>query len=97
VTALAKVYPGSVYVGDVALSGAPDRAVWQYAQEQGLVIVSKDEDFQRLSVLHAPALKVIWIRLGNCSTDDIISLLKVRRSEIEAFVAHEEATFLALA
>jgi hypothetical protein len=33
----------------------------------------------------------------NCSTDDIIGLLKERRSEIEAFMAHQEAGFLALA
>jgi predicted nuclease of predicted toxin-antitoxin system len=40
---------------------------------------------------------VIWIRLGNCSTDDVIRLPRVRRVEIEAFVAHGEAAFLALA
>ena len=50
-----------------------------------------------LSVLHGPPPKMIWIRLGNCSTDDVIRLLRVRRDEIEAFVVHEEAAFLALA
>jgi predicted nuclease of predicted toxin-antitoxin system len=60
--------------------------------------VSKDEDFHRLSILHGPPPKVIWVRLGNCSTDAIISLLRARREEIEGFVAHEEAAaFLALA
>jgi hypothetical protein len=33
--------------------------------------------------------------LGNCSTDDVIGLLRVRREEIEGFLAHEEAAFLA--
>jgi predicted nuclease of predicted toxin-antitoxin system len=61
------------------------------------VIVSKDENFHRLSVLHGPPPKVIWIRLGNCSTDEVIRLLRGRSQEIEAFVAHEEAAFLALA
>ena len=51
------------------------------------MIVSKDEDFHRLSVLHGPPPKVIWIRLGNCSTDDVMQLLRMRRDEIEAFVA----------
>jgi predicted nuclease of predicted toxin-antitoxin system len=40
---------------------------------------------------------VIWIRLGNCSTDDVIRLLRMRREEIQQFVAQEEAAFLALA
>jgi len=61
------------------------------------VIVTKDEDFHRLSVLHGPPPKVIWIRLGNCSTDDVIRLLRMRHDEVEGFVEHEEASFLALA
>jgi predicted nuclease of predicted toxin-antitoxin system len=77
--------------------GAPDRAIWQHAQEDGFVIVSKDEDFHRLSIFYGPPPKVIWVPLGNCSTDDIIRLLRERRSEIEDFVGHEEAAFLALA
>jgi len=39
---------------------------------------------------------VIWIRLGNCSTVDIIRLLSERRKEIDHFVADEEAALLAL-
>ena len=77
--------------------GAPDRAIWRHAQENGLVIISKDEDFHRLSIFFGPPPKVIWIHLGNCSTDDIIRLLKERRSDIAAFLVHQEAGFLALA
>jgi predicted nuclease of predicted toxin-antitoxin system len=40
---------------------------------------------------------VIWIRLGNCSTADIIRLLRERRNEIARFMANEEDAFLALA
>jgi predicted nuclease of predicted toxin-antitoxin system len=86
-----------VHVSDVALAPAPDRTIWEHAREQGFVIVSKDEDFHRLSVLHGPPPKVIWIRLGNCSTDDVIRLLRMRRQEIEEFIGQEEAAFLALA
>ena len=77
--------------------GAADRAIWARAQEEGLAIVTKDEDFHRLSILHGPPPKVIWIRLGNCSTEDIIRLLRWRRVEIANFLEHEEAAFLALA
>jgi len=61
------------------------------------VIVSRDEDFHRLTVLYGPPPKVVWIRLGNCSTDDVIRLLRTRHDAIERFVAHEDAAFLALA
>jgi predicted nuclease of predicted toxin-antitoxin system len=63
----------------------------------GFVIVTKDEDFQWLSILYDAPPKVIWIQLGNCSTADIIRLLAQRRDEIGRFVADEEAAFLALA
>jgi len=68
-----------------------------HARDHGLVIVTKDENFHRLSVLLGPPPKVMWVRLGNCSTDDVIRLLQGRREAIEGFVAHEEAAFLALA
>jgi len=40
---------------------------------------------------------VIWVRLGNCSTEDVIRLVRDRRDDIAAFLQHEEAGFLALA
>jgi predicted nuclease of predicted toxin-antitoxin system len=60
-------------------------------------LVSKDEDFHRMSVLFGPPPKVIWVRLGNCSTDDVIRLLRDSGDAIEAFLQHAEAGFLALA
>jgi hypothetical protein len=39
----------------------------------------------------------LWVRLGSCATQDIIRLLRDRRDDIEAFLQHEEAGFLALA
>jgi predicted nuclease of predicted toxin-antitoxin system len=94
---LGDLYPGCCHVADRGLAGGSDRAIWQYARDHGLVIVSKDEDFQQLSVLYGMPPKVIWLRLGNCSTADIIRVLRERLNEIERFVAGEEATFLALA
>jgi predicted nuclease of predicted toxin-antitoxin system len=40
--------------------------------------------------------KVIWIRLGNCSTADVATLLQMRLTEIEAFETDPHASFLAL-
>jgi predicted nuclease of predicted toxin-antitoxin system len=53
VTALAEPYPGSVHVRDAGLAPASDRAIWEYAREHGLVIVSKDEDYP-------PADRALW-------------------------------------
>ena len=72
VSELSALYPGCTHVGDQGLASGSDRAIWQHALDHGLIVVSKDEDFQRLSVLYRAPPKVNWIRLGNCSTADII-------------------------
>jgi predicted nuclease of predicted toxin-antitoxin system len=93
---LSGVFPGSTHVADAGLQAAADLAIWHYARDNGFALVTKDQDFHRLSVLHGPPPKVIWLRLGNCSTDDIARLLRDRRDEIVAFLQHDEAGFLAL-
>jgi predicted nuclease of predicted toxin-antitoxin system len=96
VPALSDLYPSSAHVTAVGLAAGRDRAIWDYAGANGLVLVTKDEDFHRLSVLLGAPPKVIWIRLGNCSTTDIARVLRSRHREILGFVEHPEATFLAL-
>jgi predicted nuclease of predicted toxin-antitoxin system len=97
VAELADLYPGCVHVGGQGLAPAPNLVIWHHARDRGFTIVTKDEDFQALSVLYGAPPKVIWIRLGNCSTADIIRLLRERRNEIARFMANEEDAFLALA
>jgi predicted nuclease of predicted toxin-antitoxin system len=93
---LADVYRQSAHVTALGLGGATDRAIWTQAAADGFVLVTKDEDFHRLSVLLGPPPKVVWIRLGNCATEDVARLLCFRAEDVEAFVEHEEATFLEL-
>jgi len=78
------------------VQGASDEAIWTHAREMGFLIVTKDEDFQRLSVWRGAPPKVVWIRLGNCTTSQVADLLRRSRELIAGFVEHDEATFLAL-
>lgn len=94
--ALRALYPASIHVRDAGLARAEDTAVWNYALEHGLAVVSKDADFHQRSFLSSPAPKVIWIRLGNCTTEAVAELLRQRRSEIAAFLSDADAMFLAL-
>ena len=68
---LADVFLGSKHVRNLNLHKADDAQVWEYARMNALAIVSKDEDFHQLSFLHGPPPKVVWVRLGNCTTSDI--------------------------
>lgn len=93
---LADLYPDSTHVMKLGLGGASDRTIWARAAAEEFVLVTKDEDFHRLSVLLGPPPKVIWIRLGNCATADVARLLRVRAEESRAFAEHADAAFLEL-
>ena len=93
---LSDLFPDSVHVRDVGLNRADDAVIWKYAQDHFLTICSKDSDMhQRSFVLGCPP-KVVWVRLGNCSTTDIEQLLRKYFDAIEAFVADDYASFLTL-
>ncbi|MFW6207051.1 MAG: DUF5615 family PIN-like protein [Gemmatimonadota bacterium] len=96
VTDLADLYPDSSHARTSGLGGARDRTIWEHAGADGFILVTKDEDFHRLSVLLGPPPKVIWIRLGNCSTADVARLLRSNVGEISAFSEEAERAFLAL-
>jgi predicted nuclease of predicted toxin-antitoxin system len=87
----------AVHVRLLGLGGAGDGVVWQRAIDLGCVLVTKDEDFHRLSVLRGAPPKVVWIRLGNCGTRDVASLLRERWPRIEEFVNDPVNALLELA
>jgi len=58
---LADLYPDSQHVAEVNLEKADDSAIWDYAREMGLTIVSKDADFQQRSLLYGAPPKFIWL------------------------------------
>jgi predicted nuclease of predicted toxin-antitoxin system len=93
---LAFEFPGSEHVRNVGLAAAPDPVVWSYAAAQALVIVSKDSDFQHRALLLGHPPKVIWVRLGNCSTAAVAVLLRARQTDLLAFEADPVASLLAL-
>ena len=68
---LADLFPDSEHVRSVGLKTAIDTVVWDYAKNNGLMIVSKDSDFHQMSFLYGFPPKVVWVRLGNCSTTDV--------------------------
>ena len=96
IAALATLYPESTHVRQVGLASADDDLVWSYAVEHGFTIVSKDADFHERSFLFGQPPKVIWIRRGNCSTDEVLLLLQEAHAAIMQFEADPEASFLAL-
>ncbi len=87
VARLAEAFPGTASVHQVELrSQSDDTVIWPYAAEQGFAIVSKDEDFRRLSLLRGYPPKVIWLVAGNAETNQIADLLLRHKDRIITFL-----------
>lgn len=96
VRVLSDLFPDSIHVRDVGLKAADDPVVWKYARDNGLIICSKDSDMHQRSFVLGHPPKVVWVRLGNCSTSDVDRCLRRHFAAIELFAADEYASFLAL-
>ncbi len=84
---LATQYPGSSHVFLCGLDRARDADVWDFARLQGYVLVTKDSDFEELSLLRGVPPMVVWLRLGNCTTGRIEEVLRLHADEIKAHAA----------
>ena len=93
---LSDIFPGATHVRDVGLKAADDPAVWEYAKNNDSMIVSKDSDLHQRSFVFGQPPKVIWVRLGNCSTMDVEQLLRKNFVAIKAFYEDDYAAFLSL-
>lgn len=90
------LFPDSLHVRQIGAGGVADAVIWDLARERDCLLVTKDEDFHRLSVLRGAPPKVIWVRLGNCTTQDVADLLRQHYESVRRFAKQDEATFLAL-
>lgn len=85
VNRLADLFPGSLHVQSAGLDQADDEKIWEYISLNGFAIVTKDEDYNNLSVMRGTPPKVLWLQLGNCTTTQVESLFRARFADIEEF------------
>ncbi len=93
---LADLYPNSDHLELLGLGTADDVLVWEHAKRNDFLVVTKDADFADLSVLCGFPPKVVWIRRGNCSTNDIEEVLHNHNAEIENLSADSASGILTL-
>jgi predicted nuclease of predicted toxin-antitoxin system len=79
---LANLFPGSEHVAMLGLAHTDDTTIWEFAKANGLVIVTKDSDFHQRNLVFGPPPAVVWLRLGNASTDEIEHALRMHTTSI---------------
>jgi predicted nuclease of predicted toxin-antitoxin system len=88
--------PGSKHVSDLGLEGSRDIDVFKLAAQNGLAIVSKDWDFQHLSIRFGAPPKVIWLRAGNAGTNAVAALVNRSALRIRRFLGEPDSSFLVI-
>lgn len=93
---VADLFPNSAHVRDVGMKAIDDPIVWDYAKNNDFMIVSKDADMHDLSLVFGNPPKVVWLRLGNCSTRQVEELLRRDFDVIKLFHEDENVSLLVL-
>ena len=93
---LSDLHPGSVHVQDLHLDRAPDEFLWETAQRENLVIVTRDSDFADKCLQAETPPKIVWIRVGNCTTNELEALLRDHVDALEALATNADVSVLVI-
>lgn len=93
---VADVFAQSSHVRLLGMRDAVDDFIWAFARREEFTLVTKDDDFEDMAILKGYPPKVVVIRLGNCATSQVESLLRMKTAVIRDFIAHSEDAVLYL-
>jgi len=74
----------------LGLTNAEDIDIWDFARKNDYVIVTFDADFYDIGIINGCPPKIVWLRTGNLTTNQIADLLRIRLNHIRAFCSHPE-------
>ena len=87
---LGDLFPDSAHVLDAGLEQADDQQIWEYAKTHGYGIVSQDADFAERSRLYGAPPKVIWLRCGNQTPQQVEQILRGHFELIRELIQNPE-------
>ncbi len=79
-------FPNSKQIKELGLENNSDIEIWRFAKENNYTIVTFDADFFEISNLKGHPPKIIWLRTGNTTTENIIEILKLKKEVITDFI-----------
>lgn len=96
VTRLQDCFPDASHVVLHGLEQADDLVIWSFARAQRYTIVTKDADFNDVATLRGAPPKIIWLRVGNCTTTEVEQLIRTHAPLITQFIADPTSAILEL-
>jgi predicted nuclease of predicted toxin-antitoxin system len=73
-------------VRDLKLREAEDEEIFSAAANEGVVVMTKDDDFVRLLERNGPPPQIIWLRCGNTSNAYLRQLLNATLPDVLAML-----------
>jgi predicted nuclease of predicted toxin-antitoxin system len=92
---LIETFPDCKHVSDIGFNDCEDTDIWKFAYDKGFVIVTFDSDFYDISLLSGCPPKIIWIRTGNLTTNEIVQLLIANKNAIQEFINNPDQSDIA--
>ena len=74
------------HVRDFGLQFSTDRQIWTFSKENGYTIVTFDADFCELATLYGHPPKIVWLRFGNTTTQNLTEKLALKADIILEFL-----------
>ncbi len=88
-------FPESNQVVLLGMKGATDKEVWQRAKAEGYVIVTRDADFQELSLVWGQPPKVIRLKTANQTRAATLKLLILKAAPNKKKVVTDKVSEIA--
>lgn len=67
-----------------------DISIWNYAKNNGFIIISKDDDFEKIVLLRKAPPNLIYLKTYNLDTKKLTDLILENKGKIIEFVNSEE-------
>jgi predicted nuclease of predicted toxin-antitoxin system len=83
------------HVSSVGLNNVDDLAIWNFAKKEGFVIVTFDSDFYDISIINGCPPKIIWLRKGNMTTNEVMNLIVEKNLLIRNFIMNPDKETIA--
>lgn len=77
-------FPDTTHVKTLQLTSRPDSKIWEIAKREGFTILTQDDDFVEMSVLHGMPPKGVVLSMGNHTTAEWLDIILGNMETIEA-------------
>ena len=84
------ILPFASQVRLLGLENSTDIDIWDYAKKNDYTIVTFDTDFYDISLIKGTPPKIIWLRIGNTSTNNLVICIQNNFDLIKEFIQNTE-------